>query len=278
VKFDRLAGEAVRAVARSSRGVIEEEAERALDALFAGPLPEAVGRSLVEHHVVERVAAGMLDTSGRDGAQGAAAVEELAATVVESAAFKRALREVLSSPEVRTAVAGQATGFADELAAAVRLRARALDRRLHRRPAEPTGYGGLATRGLGLVVDAALAELAFLVVGASIALVLALAGGLGTNWIDAALAGGGWFLAAAVYFVFFWSGTGQTPGMRIMRVRVITSAGAPPSVLRSLVRFVGLILAIIPLFAGFLPVFFDSRRRALQDFLAGTVVVDAPGD
>ena len=47
--------------------------------------------------------------------------------------------------------------------------------------------------------------------------------------------------------------------------------------LRSFVRFVGLILAIVPLFAGFLPVLVDGRRRALQDFLSGTVVLDEPG-
>jgi len=58
-----------------------------------------------------------------------------------------------------------------------------------------------------------------------------------------------------------------------MRVRVVTASGGSVSVLRSLVRFVGLILAIAPLFAGFLPVPFDRRRRALPDFLAGTVVV-----
>jgi hypothetical protein len=39
------------------------------------------------------------------------------------------------------------------------------------------------------------------------------------------------------------------------------------------VRLIGLLLAIIPMFAGFLPVLFDRRRRALQDYLAGTVVV-----
>ena len=38
-------------------------------------------------------------------------------------------------------------------------------------------------------------------------------------------------------------------------------------------RFVGLVLAIVPLFAGFLPVLFDARRRGLQDFLAGTTVL-----
>jgi uncharacterized RDD family membrane protein YckC len=36
---------------------------------------------------------------------------------------------------------------------------------------------------------------------------------------------------------------------------------------------VGLVLAVVPLFAGFLPVLFTARRRGLPDFLAGTVVV-----
>jgi uncharacterized RDD family membrane protein YckC len=45
---------------------------------------------------------------------------------------------------------------------------------------------------------------------------------------------------------------------------------------RSLIRLVGLVLAIIPCFAGFVPVVFDSRRRGLQDFMAGTVVVFDP--
>jgi hypothetical protein len=37
-------------------------------------------------------------------------------------------------------------------------------------------------------------------------------------------------------------------------------------------RLVGLGLAIVPLFLGFAPALVDARRRALQDFLAGTVV------
>jgi uncharacterized RDD family membrane protein YckC len=38
---------------------------------------------------------------------------------------------------------------------------------------------------------------------------------------------------------------------------------------------VGLVLAIIPCFLGFLPVLIDDRRRGLQDMLAGTVVLYA---
>jgi uncharacterized RDD family membrane protein YckC len=42
---------------------------------------------------------------------------------------------------------------------------------------------------------------------------------------------------------------------------------------QALVRTVGLALAIIPCFLGFVPALFDRRRRALPDYLAGTVVV-----
>jgi uncharacterized RDD family membrane protein YckC len=39
------------------------------------------------------------------------------------------------------------------------------------------------------------------------------------------------------------------------------------------VRLIGLVLAIVPCFAGFLPALVDDRRRALPDLLAGTVVL-----
>jgi uncharacterized RDD family membrane protein YckC len=42
---------------------------------------------------------------------------------------------------------------------------------------------------------------------------------------------------------------------------------------QALLRTIGLSLAIIPCFLGFVPALFDSRRRALPDYLAGTVVV-----
>jgi hypothetical protein len=41
-------------------------------------------------------------------------------------------------------------------------------------------------------------------------------------------------------------------------------------------RFGALVLAALPLFAGFLPILVDARRRGLQDMLAHTVVVRAP--
>ena len=54
--------------------------------------------------------------------------------------------------------------------------------------------------------------------------------------------------------------------------------GAPPHAARAAIRLVGLILSIIPLFAGFIPVLIDDRRRGLADFMAGTVVVYADAE
>ncbi|HEY6836018.1 MAG TPA: RDD family protein [Gaiellaceae bacterium] len=272
MRFDRVALGPVRAAARSSRGIFEGEAEKAIDALLAGPLPEAVGRSLIEHRVLERVASEMVEASAaKDGQQH---LEALTAQVVESPAFKRALADVLTSPEVRHALTAQTAGFGEDVALAVRTRLERLDDRIPRKPSEQTrAFGGAASRGVGLVIDAALAQLAYLAVAGSLALVLDLAGGLRQGAIAGGLFGAGWFVVTGIYFVLFWSSTGQTPGLRLTRLRVITASGASPSLLRSLVRFVGLILAIIPLLAGFLPVLFDDRRRALQDFMAGTVVV-----
>jgi uncharacterized RDD family membrane protein YckC len=290
------------------RGVLADETERAIDATLAGPLPEMVGRAIIEQRVIERVVAEMLEASsgreaGADGADGVVeqvlrnpalerwvASEEAtrlaeAATqrLVHTPAFQHAVAEMLSSPEVRRALTEAAGGYGGEAADAARGKARAADDRIearaHRllrrpRPAEP-GFGGVATRGVALVVDAALAQAVYLVVAASVGLVLGLVGQLDSGWLTGSLAGAGWLLVVALYFVGFWSVTGQTPGMRLMRLRVQTRFGEPPSAPCSLLRLAGLILAIIPLFAGFLPALFDRRRRALPDLVAGTTVVYA---
>jgi uncharacterized RDD family membrane protein YckC len=132
---------------------------------------------------------------------------------------------------------------------------------------------GIATRGIALAADAALANLIVLVIAALVGLVGSLVGDLRPKWLVALLAAIGWALIVGSYFVLCWSTTGQTPGMRVMRLRVVTYDGERVHFFRALIRLGGLVLAIIPLFAGFLPVLFDARRRALQDMLARTLVV-----
>jgi uncharacterized RDD family membrane protein YckC len=141
-------------------------------------------------------------------------------------------------------------------------------------------YEGLVTRGLAFAVDAAVINGAAIVVVAVVTLVLSVLSV--PDWVENALIalGGVLFLVWSVaYFATFWSTTGQTPGDRLMRIRVRRADGQALSVGRSILRLVYLTLAALPLLAGFLPILFDARRRGLHDMLVGTVVVaaDEPG-
>lgn len=78
------------------------------------------------------------------------------------------------------------------------------------------------------------------------------------------------------YFVVFWSTTGQTPGARMMQIRLVHEGGDGVGPRRGVLRVVGMVLAAIPLFAGYALIVFDSRRGGLQDRLARTAVVEAP--
>ena len=134
-------------------------------------------------------------------------------------------------------------------------------------------YAGIATRGVALAIDVAIAQAIVFAGGAVFALVGSLVGNVELDTtLGRILAACAWAFTVATYFVLFWSTTGQTPGMRLLGLRVHGPDGAHLGAVRSLVRLVGLGLAIIPLFAGFLPVLVDARRRGLHDFLAGTVV------
>jgi uncharacterized RDD family membrane protein YckC len=157
--------------------------------------------------------------------------------------------------------------------------------RVHRRretaPAGPP-YAGLVTRTIAFALDAAIVNLAALVVAATLALAFSILH-LPHAVKDALIAvGGAAFVVWTVgYFATFWSTTGQTPADRLMRIRVRDAeADAPLPAWRAIVRFLGVVLCAIPLGAGFLPILFDGRRRGLHDRLARTVVVtaaDEPG-
>lgn len=141
----------------------------------------------------------------------------------------------------------------------------------------PRTYVGLVTRALAFALDAVLVNLGALLAGVGVALVLAVVDV--SDSVRPALAGIGgvaYALWSAAWFVAFWSTTGQTPGSRVLQIRVCDRSGATIAPGRALLRFGALLLAALPLFAGFLPILFDDRRRGLHDLLAGTVVVDQP--
>jgi uncharacterized RDD family membrane protein YckC len=144
----------------------------------------------------------------------------------------------------------------------------------------PGDYAGFVTRAIAFAIDVALIDLA----AAFVAVVV----GLGMSALElpdvvvtitVAVGGVAFIVWSVGYFAMFWSTTGQTPGARVMGVRVVCATGGEPLTLGSaIVRLVGMLLAAIPLFAGFLLILIDDRRRGLQDRLARTVVLYAPDD
>jgi uncharacterized RDD family membrane protein YckC len=162
--------------------------------------------------------------------------------------------------------------------ARARDRAQAVAARVHVDPAAPAAgpsYQGLVTRTIAFVLDCAVINL--------VAIAVALAVGLASSVLDlpsgvekglVAIGGLAWFFWSGGYFVVCWATTGQTPGDRLFHIRVCDAGDFNPlPVRRAVLRIVFLTLAAIPLFAGFLPILFDDRRRGIHDMVARSVVV-----
>jgi uncharacterized RDD family membrane protein YckC len=171
---------------------------------------------------------------------------------------------------------GQSSGAAAHAAVSARAQIAAAEREHGPAAAEaPPTYAGVVTRAFAFAVDAAIVDLTGIFVGVVVGLALSV---LKTpDKVDHLLLaiGGVLFVAWTIaYFVGFWSTTGQTPGNRLMQIRVRQASDDEPlPVLRAFLRLVGLCLAAIPLLLGFLPMLLNDRRRGLQDLFGRSVVV-----
>jgi uncharacterized RDD family membrane protein YckC len=267
-----------RAAARAWRSDLEAAADdvvtgpelaRVLDRALAGRLPEELARSLVRHQVLERIVR-ELAASGE--------LDRLLDKAVASDELNRVLAGVASNPELRRALTRQSAGLLAEVVDDLRVAARRVDLEAeravrHRRTTREVAFAGVGSRAVALAIDALAAAGIFAIVSALFALVASLVGGVRPQWLAGAFLGIGWIVIIGGYFVLFWTTAGQTPGMRVMRLHLYADGGEPLSAGRSAVRVIGLALAIVPFFAGFIPALFDPRRRALPDYLAQTVVV-----
>jgi uncharacterized RDD family membrane protein YckC len=145
-------------------------------------------------------------------------------------------------------------------------------------PTPGSEYSGLATRAIALAADALIIQAVTWIVGGVAAATVALLHPPET--MQTALIAIGAVVAtmwSAGYFVFFWATTGQTPGNRVMQIRVQDAAdGRPLPLGRAVLRLAGALLSALLLFLGYLMILVDARRRALHDRLVGSVVVYAP--
>jgi uncharacterized RDD family membrane protein YckC len=143
--------------------------------------------------------------------------------------------------------------------------------------------GGLGSRTVAFTIDTAIRGLLVLSI---FVLVTTLSrwlpalsptglGALSRNWLLAlaVLAYGVIDLGYFLLFEAFWSG--QTPGKRLQKLRVIRVDGQPigwlESAIRNILRAVDLLAGIYPL--GLIFIFLSSRSQRIGDMAAGTVVI-----
>lgn len=166
--------------------------------------------------------------------------------------------------------------------------------------AKPKGllgqYAGFISRTVGLVTDVLIVIAVIAIVNGAIALTLELFLGVqvascppfngqfewgkllsgavlchAANWLRVFLS----VVLSPTYFALFWTLGGQTPGQYLTGVRVVRVDGKRLTFLRSLVRWVGLLVSLFPLGLGYMWCLWDDRRQIFADKMARTVVVYA---
>jgi uncharacterized RDD family membrane protein YckC len=81
-------------------------------------------------------------------------------------------------------------------------------------------------------------------------------------------------------FAYFWyfegSPSGQTPGKRVLGIRVYDFGSGSPNGIgfgRGIIRFLGKYISAIPCLLGFLWMLWDKEKQTWHDKIASTVVV-----
>lgn len=81
----------------------------------------------------------------------------------------------------------------------------------------------------------------------------------------------GYFICYLGYF----NSVGQTPGKKLLGLRVISQSGGPVQPVQAAVRTLGILLTLFFFFPGFLFIMFNKQKLAFHDLLAGTYVIRA---
>jgi uncharacterized RDD family membrane protein YckC len=145
------------------------------------------------------------------------------------------------------------------------------------------GIAGIGSRGGAAIIDTLIQGVALLVVlvaGASAGAAAGLFSGRFAEVILIVILALGGFVITAGYFMVFeivWNG--QTPGKRMLSIRVIRESGYPIRPADSVIRNVVRIVDWLPLFYGIgvLVMLFNKRSKRLGDFASGTLVVREGG-
>jgi len=135
-------------------------------------------------------------------------------------------------------------------------------------------HAGFASRFIAFIFDCAVSIAVYMLVLGAASFAASILTGTSIHWSRADT----WVVVAFfawefVYYAYFWTGTGKTPGMLLLGVQVVGQDGSSVGTKRGLVRTLAFPLSFLLLGLGFLGILLEHDRRALHDLIAGTAVV-----
>jgi uncharacterized RDD family membrane protein YckC len=75
------------------------------------------------------------------------------------------------------------------------------------------------------------------------------------------------------YFTYFF-GNGQTPGMKVMKIKLCGTDGTYPiGYGKGVLRWIGMLISALVIYIGFLWILIDKDKQGWHDKIAGTYVV-----
>jgi uncharacterized RDD family membrane protein YckC len=137
-------------------------------------------------------------------------------------------------------------------------------------PARGLAFAGPGARLVAYIVDA-------IILGIATSLLIALAAALVfTVPMLAILPAVAIVVVPLIYFPYYWSRDGQTPGLKMMGIRVVRDRdGGPITSGQAILRLIGYWVSGFFFGLGYLWILIDRRKRGWHDLIAGTVVVEA---
>lgn len=129
-----------------------------------------------------------------------------------------------------------------------------------RKSKESYELADIGTRFIALVIDGIVLGL----IGA-----LLFGAGRGTGGLI------GLIIGAAYYWYFLTRQDGQTPGKRIMKIRVVKVDGSPIDDTTAVLRYLGYYISSAIFMLGWLLALVDENRQTLHDKIVSTYVVKA---
>ena len=107
-------------------------------------------------------------------------------------------------------------------------------------------------------------------------IILGIIGGILVGVGQSTAGGGLSFLVGLVYYWYFWTRqAGQTPGKKVMNLKVIKTDGGPISDSDAILRYIGYLINSVVILLGWIWALFDANQQGWHDKIAKTYVVKA---